>query len=294
VTLNSPPAIIKKGDDTIFFYYNSPQTLMPRRRIIYPIVLALLVGISFLVWQFDILHTHGKPLIIQLSRGPFQVLEFSPRKPPVLGIVLFASGDGGWSRLEESICHGLQKHGYDVIGIDSTVYARTDYDLARLQADFNKLARTAEAPYQGQTLPLIVGGFSMGAAQAIAVAGGPNPPPGLTGLLVVEPLSRGRYGLRTSDKVNVLPTGPGTFAVADFARTMGNIRVVQWHAELDTIDSRAWLAKLTVPHEEYDFPEAGHSYRHDRDQFVRELVDSTDQLLTPVKTGGLTARSGKP
>jgi hypothetical protein len=277
-----------------FFVTIRLRKLMPRRRIIYPIGLALLVAIPFLVWQFEILHTHGRPLSIQLSRGPFQVLEFSPRKPPVLGVILFASGDGGWSRLEESICHGFQKHGYDVVGIDSTIYARTDYDLAILQADFDKIARTAEAPYRGQTLPLVVGGFSMGAAQAIAVAGGPNPPPGLSALLVVEPLSRGRYGLRTSDKVNVLPTGPGTFAVADFARTMGNVRVLQWHAELDTIDSRAWLAHLTVPYVECNFPGAGHAYRYDRDHFVRELVDSTDQLLAPGRAGGLAARSGQP
>jgi hypothetical protein len=134
----------------------------------------------------------------------------------------------------------------------------------------------------------------MGAAQAIAVAGGPNPPPGLAALLLVEPLSRGRYGLRAADKVDVLPTGPGTFAVADFARTMRDVHVLQWHAQLDRIDSRAWLANLTVPHVEYTFPGAGHVYRYDRDHFVRELVDSTDQLLASVRAGGLAARSGQP
>ena len=266
---------------------------MSRRSIIYAVVGALAVAL-FLVWQLATLHTHGRPLVIQLSRGPFQVLEFAPRKPPVLGIVIFASGDGGWHRLEESICHGLQKHGYDVIGIDSTVYAHTDYDLPTLQADFAAIARTAEALHQGRPLPLIVGGFSMGAAQAIAVAGGPNPPTGLGGLLVVEPLSRGRYGLRAADKLNVLPTGPGTFAVADFERSLGHIRVLQWHAELDQIDSRTWLSGLAVPHEECDFPGAGHCYRPDRDHFVRELVDSTDQFLASGLTAGLTARSGKP
>lgn len=267
---------------------------MSRRSIIYAAVGALAATL-FLVWQFATLHTHGQPLVIQLSRSPFQVLEFAPRKPPILGIVIFASGDGGWHRLEESICHGLQKHGYKVIGIDSTAYAHTDYDLPTLQADYAEIARTAKESCPGRSLPLIVGGFSMGAAQAIAVAGGPKPPPGLTGLLVVEPLSRGRYGLRAADKLNVLPTGPGTFAVADFARTIGSsIRVLQWHAELDKIDSSAWLSGLAVPHQECDFPGAGHCYRSDRDHFVRELVNSTDRFLASGATAGLTARSGKP
>ena len=178
----------------------------------------------------------------------------------------------------------------DVIGIDSTVYARTDYDLATLQADFAKIAQAAEAPYPGQMLPLIVG-LSMGAARATAVAGGPKPPPGLTAVGgraaqpgPLRPAHR-RQDERAADRC--------TFSMADFARMLGNVRVVQWHAELDTVDSRL-ARRPRGPAMEYDFPDAGHSYRHDRDHFVREPVDSTDQLLTPVKTRGLAARSGKP
>ncbi len=258
------------------------------------ICLGLLTLLSLAVWQLETLHSSGVPVTLHLIRGDFKVLEFPAKKLPCLAIVVFASGDGGWHRLEEAISHGLQKQGYDVIGIDSPLYALTDYDLPTLQADFQTIAQSREAVYGDHPPPLIVGGFSMGAAQAIAVAGGPHPPSNLTGLLVVEPLNRGRYGLRTQDKLNVLPTGPGTFAMADFARAMDDLRVVQWHAEQDLIDSRAWLAVLTAEHKEYDFPDTGHRYRNNRDQFVSKLADSAGWLVRPPPAAKMAVRIDKP
>jgi phosphatidylglycerol lysyltransferase len=246
---------------------------------------AALALVSLIVWRLAIFHSHARPMTLELNRGAFTVLDFPAKKLKTVAIVLFASGDGGWGSLEERICHALQKNGFEVIGIDSTAYARTDYDLATLQFDFSRMVQKAKAACGIHTLPLILGGYSMGAAQAIAAAGGPHPPPGLVGLVVVDPLSRGRYGLRAKDEMNVLPTGEGTFGMDDFAGTMGRLRVVQWHAEKDSIDSRAWLDKLTAAHREYDFPDAGHEYKKDREKFVRELVSSVQWLLSSPSTG---------
>ncbi len=223
----------------------------------------------------------GKPLSIELSRGVFPVRDFQPSKASdVRAIILFGSGDGGWSGFEEAISRALRKHGYEVIGIDSKDYASTDYDLAILQADFTRIAQTAQAPYGNHPPPVILGGWSMGAAQAIAGAGGPNPPPGLVGLLVLDPCSRGRYGLRLSDQSDLLPTGPGTFSMEEFTKTMGNLHVVQWHAAQDSIDSRTWLDSLTAPHKEFDFAKTGHYYNNDRADFLSQLVDSIPWILS--------------
>jgi hypothetical protein len=254
---------------------------MLKRSLASLVILVLIVGGISCLYTY---HSHATRVTLQLTRGQLDLYEFQPKKNPPLGIILFASGDGGWSRLEDAICHGLQKHGYLAIGIDSTEYAQTDYDLATLQADFSRIAQNAEAPFHHHPPPLIVGGYSMGAAQTIAVAGGPHPPAGLIGLLLVDPLSRGRYGLRTEDKLDVLPTGPGTFAMADFSGGMRNLRVVQWHASRDLHDSLAWLPALTVPHEEFVFYGSGHTYRHERSRFIRALVNSADWFLTPATT----------
>jgi phosphatidylglycerol lysyltransferase len=252
------------------------------------VTVALILGV--IVFEMTSVSSAGKRLTIQLTRGSFTLYQFPSNKTGTTALLLFASGDGGWGSLEEAIGHAFQDQGYEVIGIDSEVYAQTDYDLNTLQSDFSAIARNAEARFGDHPPPLIVGGYSMGAAQAIAVAGGPHPPPGLIGLLLVDPCSRGRYGLRTADQMDVLPTGPGTFSVDSFAKTMNSLRVVQWHAIDDSIDSRSWLDSLTAQHEEFNFPNAGHDYQTDRDDFLHRLVGSARWILNPTQGGTVTAK----
>jgi len=244
---------------------------------------------AWTIWQIEMSSalpkSESRPVSIQLQRGSFTLMEFPSKKSKPSAIIIFGSGDGGWGGLEESIGQALQNGGYEMIGIDSVNYAKTDYDLDILQSDFTRIAQKAEASYGDHPVPLIIGGYSMGAAQAIAAAGGPHPPRGMAGLLLVDPCSRGRYGLRISDQMNVLPTGPGTFSMDDFARTMGKLRVVQWHAAADSIDSRVWLNSLTAQHREFDFSHAGHDYNNDRDDFLRQLVESVDWILNPARDG---------
>lgn len=234
----------------------------------------------------------GKPVAVELSRGAFTIRVFQPENRDARAIIFFGSGDGGWSGFEEAVSKTLQNHGYEVIGIDSNVYAKTDYDLAILQADFGTMAQMAEATYGNHPLPLILAGYSMGAAQAIAAAGGPHPPQGVIGLLLLDPCSRGRYGLRLSDQSDVLPTGPGTFGVEEFAKKMGSLHVVQWHAVEDSIDSRAWLDSLTAPHKELDFGNTGHYYNNDRSDFLGQLVDSVPWILNFAQNSVTTAGNG--
>ncbi len=69
----------------------------------------------------------GATLTLQLTRGQFTVLDFQPQvhKEP-RAIILFGSGDGGWTGFEEAICKTLQSRMYEPIGIDFARYANTD------------------------------------------------------------------------------------------------------------------------------------------------------------------------
>jgi pimeloyl-ACP methyl ester carboxylesterase len=224
----------------------------------------------------------GATLTLPLARGPFTVLDFPPqvhREPRA--IILFGSGDGGWTTFEEAMCKTLQSRGYEVVGIDYARYAESDYSLEILQRDLSQMAATVRARYADNNPPVIVGGYSMGAAQAIAAAGGPHPPAGLAGVLLVDPRSRGRYGLRLMDKGDLLPTGPGTFGMDEFAGSMAGLRVVQWHATEDPIDSREWLAGLTAAHKEFDFAQTGHAYNNNRADFLGQFADSVNWILEP-------------
>jgi pimeloyl-ACP methyl ester carboxylesterase len=224
----------------------------------------------------------GQTISMPLTRGPFTVLDFPPQvKKEPRAIILFGTGDGGWSQFEEAICKTLQVRGYEVVGIDFERYASTDYNLEILQNDMGLIARAIRNRYADNNPPIILGGYSMGAAQAIAAAGGPNPPDGLRGVLLVDPRSRGRYGLHFADRSDVLPTGPGTFSMDEFTTTMNKLRVVQWHATEDSIDSRAWLSLLTAPHKEFDFGQTGHYYNNDRADFLSQLAESVNWIFSP-------------
>ena len=238
---------------------------------------------GFVVWRLafsnDLFESSAHGMTVQLSQGPFPVFIFPSKQATTRAIIIFGSGDGGWNTFEESIGRACQEHGYELIGIDSEAYAKNDYDLATLQSNFSIIANKVRESFGAKAPPLIVGGYSMGAAQAVAVAGGPHPPNGLVGLVVIDMLDRGRYGLRASDQLNVLPTGPGTFGVEDFAGTMSRLRVVQWHASEDSIDSTRWLDVLTAPHEEFTFPGVGHDYQDNREDFIRQLIKSIGWIL---------------
>ncbi len=240
---------------------------------------SLVVAILGLWYALETFPSKGQQIPVELSREPMVILRFLPHESRPKAVILFASGDGGWGNLEEAIARTLQKQGYEILGVDSTLYAKTDYNLSVLQSDFDTIAQTSLAAYRRNPPPLIIGGYSMGAAQAIAAAGGPHPPQDMAGLLLIDPRSRGRYGLRSSDQLNVLPTGPGTFGMDEFAPAMASLRIVQWHAQEDDIDSMAWLDAVTAPHRRYVFPSAGHAYRHNRSEFLRHLAQSVGWIL---------------
>jgi hypothetical protein len=218
---------------------------------------------------------------LHLKRGDFDVFRYIPGDPAFAAhpkaLIVFGSGDGGFDGWEDRVCKALQADGCEMIGFDCARYAKTDYDLATLQAD---MATITHAFPHDPMPPAILGGWSMGANQAVAAAGGPNRPAGLTGLLLISPSGRGRYGLRDADRWNVPPTGNGTFALDDFAAKLDGLRVAQWDANLDLLDSTAWLKDITTTHKAFTFTLGFHDYGGASDEFLTELKKSVAWILS--------------
>ena len=274
----------------------------PRKLLFILLGLQLALFVSHCVtlpWMLTYHHTSSSPLMLQpgssvrhvpevdqkvqlqLKRGLFTVHDLRPAIDPPKGIVIFGSGDGGWGGWEGRVAHGVQDGGYEVITMNSAAYAGTDYDLATLQADYTTIAGHFSARYGNKPPPLVLSGWSMGAAQAVAAAGGPHPPPHLRGVAVASLLSRGRYGLHLVDKLDIPPHGNGTFGVDDFAASLARVPLVQWHGAEDFIDSQAWLGGLHDRHREYDMPDTGHYFDEASDKFLSQFVRSIDWLLGP-------------
>jgi hypothetical protein len=230
---------------------------------------------------------------VHLKRGDFTVYRYVPGDVKLAAhpraVIIFGSGDGGLSSWEDKLSHALQASGYEVLDFDCGVYAKADYSLDILQSDMNAIAQSSLARYGDHPPPLILGGWSMGAEQSVAAAGGPHPPADLVGLLLISPGDRGRYGLRDADRWDVSPTGPGTFALQDFAHSLNKFRVAQWSASLDIFSSEKWLSSLTATHKAFDFPNATHYYNSiseawyngPSDTFLEPLRESVAWVLSP-------------
>lgn len=226
--------------------------------------------------------TH-QTISVKLKRGSFDVLIYPAQLDASLkypkAIILFESGGGGWCWWEDKVCTQLQKDGYEIMGIDARVYSLTEYDVHTLQQDFQTIAQVGMKSYGDHPLPLIVGGWSTGAEQAVAVGGGPNPPTNLTGLLLIAPGSWGGYGWYASHDYGPRLVKKHTFALSDFGPRLTPLRIVQWHASLDILDSRSWLKSLKAPHREYDLDHSIHDFGGVSDEFLARLNESLDWIL---------------
>ena len=235
---------------------------------------------------------HTKPATepIALTRGTFEIAWYQPTQVAVRGLFVFGSGDGGWSYWESRMARHLAKRGWAVAGIDFALYAATDFNQEILAADFarlvNELSRrsavTANTPDNAQPrlLPVIYGGWSMGAEHSLPAAAALSArPAALHGLLLVAPGPRGRYGLRTSDKLGITPTGEGTFGLADFAPQLNGLRLAQLHAGLDPLDSIDWFKGLQLDLRLWKFPRAFHDFSNANDKFLALTDKAIDWLL---------------
>jgi pimeloyl-ACP methyl ester carboxylesterase len=242
-----------------------------------------LAGLLFLAAGVSAARATCYPADLDLTRGKFSFFHFFFRPPGPLAqpkaLILFGSGAAGWMGWEDKVCDHLQADGYEIVGIDFRKYALQDYDLNILQADYQKLTQKYLAPYGNHPPPVILGGWSTGAEQAVAVAGGPNPPGNLAGLILIAPGATGGFGKYATDYIIMNAPADRVFHPVDFASKFGRLRVAQWHAEFDLLDSLKWLKALPGPYREYDFSNAIHDYRDACGEVLTGLSGSVAWIL---------------
>jgi phosphatidylglycerol lysyltransferase len=224
-------------------------------------------------------------IILRLKRGLFGTYHFAPTRT-TRAVLLFGSGDGGWGQLENRVCSTLASQGIYTVGIDCSQYAETDYDEATLTADFAEVTQDALTRNKNPDLPVMYGGWSMGAVQAVAAAGGESRPQNLVGLVLLSMDKRGRYGLRLPDRVGLEPQGEGTFGVADFTFQMANLRVAQFAAAGDWMNNTDWIQELQTPHRLFELENSNHDFNGADETFADDLLDGINWILDPAKSAG--------
>ncbi|MEZ0273382.1 MAG: phosphatidylglycerol lysyltransferase domain-containing protein, partial [Roseimicrobium sp.] len=210
-------------------------------------------------------------------------------------VMIFGSGDGGWSAWEDAASHWLRDAGIYVIGFDLRSYSEKDYDAQTLGKDMAALANDAVTRSGGDaTTPVMYGGWSMGAVQAVPAAAFAGRPTSLKGILMMSADSRGRYGLRASDEIGISPKGAGTFSLSDFSKGMAGLRVAQYHGGADFMASTAWVQSLTTPHQLYVMPGANHGFDGPDDSFAPLLLRGVDWVLGDDSAVALPPEQGLP
>jgi len=216
---------------------------------------------------------------IPTKHGEFSVQVFAP-SDEMKALVVFGAGDGGWSYFEDRIARALAAEGYAVVGWDCRAYAKLgSYSQQDLAVDVNTAIQKGQAFLKGEQSPIVLGGWSTGAEQMIAVAASPHRPKETTGLLILAPGERGRYGITMTDLLGLTPRGPDTFALADMAKHLEGLRVVQFHGEKDMLDQTSWLKKLTAPHHLEVYPNAGHDFDGASLAFLEQLCQKMAWLI---------------
>ncbi|HSJ03535.1 MAG TPA: phosphatidylglycerol lysyltransferase domain-containing protein, partial [Verrucomicrobium sp.] len=217
---------------------------------------------------------------IKLQHVMATVRLYEPDDRPPKAVLVMGSGDGGWSAWEDAVAHWLRDYGVYVMGFDLREYSDKDYDQARLGADMATLAQEGIQHGGGDaTTPVIYGGWSMGAVQAVPAAAWKDRPANLKGLMIMSADSRGRYGLRAADELGVTPKGAGTFGLSDFNMGMEGLRVAQFHGGADFMASTAWIQTLHSPHQLYIVPGANHGFDGPDDGFADYLHRGVDWVL---------------
>jgi pimeloyl-ACP methyl ester carboxylesterase len=216
---------------------------------------------------------------LALAGGDFECRCYEA-KEPVKGVVVLGTGDGGWSYWEDNTAKSLSSHGYYVIGWDCRKFADTrKFNHEQLIDGFNAVVQAAYDRLPHDDLPVWYSGWSTGAEQSVAAAASKRRPTNLRGLLLVAPGLRGRFGLETSDFLGVAPTGPGSFALSDFAPQLECVRVAQIAADLDPLDSTQWLESLHVPHHLYEMTNTLHDMGGAGEEFQKVLLEAIQWTL---------------
>jgi pimeloyl-ACP methyl ester carboxylesterase len=256
-----------------------------RRRILW--ALALLIAVGFVKFLLHLLlprdfHASGEMLPLRLAGGPQQVPYYC-QTPRPKGIVILGTGDGGWSYWEENTAQSLSKNGYAVGGWDCRKFADSrQYDHDQLVAGFNAAVQAVrERSRTKSDAPIWYGGWSTGAEQAVAAAASAKRPAQLRGLWLAAPGKRGRFGLTTSDLLGKMPTGPGTWSLAEMGPQLKKLPVVQFVAGLDPLDDVSWLNSYDGPKRVIKLSGLLHDMGGAGQRFQNELLQSLTWTLNP-------------
>lgn len=186
---------------------------------------------------------------------------------PPKAFIFFVGNDIGFWGAHQDLAKRLAGEGYHVVGFDTKKYFDRLPDSAgtrdKLYADsVTQMIVLARRELGGDSIPVVLGGHSLGAEIASWIAAH-APPPGLAGLLLISPRGRGHLRATASDIANrSAPSEPGSFSVAgQIAALPASVRVAIVRGTDDRFraDDDALLKAGDARIDKWSVPWGGHS-----------------------------------
>jgi predicted alpha/beta hydrolase len=216
-------------------------------------------------------------------------------------LVLFTSGDGGWSPFCADIAAHIAAKGMTVVGFDAKTYLTTfatpqkPMTEEQLTRDYEALARTALArPGIDPKTPLILAGWSLGAGYSVLVASQPDFGVPVSRVVAISLPEYGELAWQPADAIIYITHGTPhekNFDVHPFLKKLNQTPIVFLNATDDDTaplrDAKSLYEAAPGAKRFYAVKARGHHFEGGEQEFYQDL----DAGLSPPAIAGNCAAS---
>lgn len=200
-------------------------------------------------------------------------------------LVLFTSGDGGWSPFCADVAAHIAATGSTVVAIDSKTYLTTfatsnnPVTADDITRDYNAIAQIALArPGVDQQAPLVLAGWSLGAGYSVLVASQPEFSAPVSRVVAISLPEYGELAWRATDSIIYLTHGTPhekVFDVHQYLKKLNHTPIVFLNATDDDTaplrEARSMYDATTVAKRFYAVKASGHHFEGGEKEFYQDL-----------------------
>ena len=221
----------------------------------------------------------GPPLTLQL---------YQQQNAAHQALVLFTSGDGGWSPFCADVAAHIAASGSTVVGIDAKQYLvnfaspQKPVSIEQLTGDYDAIAQLSLAQRGiDRTAPVVLAGWSLGAGYSVIVASQPQFSIPVRRVVAISLPAEGELAWKSTDAVIYVTHGTPhekLFDAHQYLKKLGQTPIVFLNAtEDDTApfsEAQSLYAATTGSKHLYAVKARGHHFEGGEKEFYRDLDQS--------------------
>jgi dienelactone hydrolase len=218
----------------------------------------------------------GPPLTLQL---------YQQQNASHQALVLFTSGDGGWSPFCADVAAHIAATGSTVVGIDAKQYLvnfaspQKPASIEQLTRDYDAIAQLSLAqPGIDRTAPVVLAGWSLGAGYSVIVASQPQFSLPVRRVVAISLPEEGELAWKSTDSVIYVTHGTPhekLFDAHQYLRKLGQTPIVFLNATDDDnapfSEAQSLYAATTGAKHLFAVKARGHHFEGGEKEFYRDL-----------------------